>query len=94
MPLAAAKKLMNVANPKDSGGMHGMLPLHVGMRIHLLDALGEKKTLVKDAEGEVVRIEPHEDDQATMEEALRIGAGTVYLQKLPKGVWIRMEKYK
>jgi len=94
MPLAAAKKLMNVANPKDSGGMHGMLPVHVGMRIRLLDALDEKKTLVEDAEGEVVRIEPHEDDQTTMEEALRMGAGTVYLQKFPKGVWVRMEKYQ
>jgi hypothetical protein len=94
MPLAAAKKLMNVPNPKDSGGMHGMLALHVGMRVRLLDALDEKKTLVKDAEGEVVRIEPHADDQARMEDALRMGAGTVYLQKLPKGVWVRMEKYE
>ena len=28
MPSEAAKKLMNVANPKDSGGMHGMAALH------------------------------------------------------------------
>ena len=93
MPLAAAKKLMNVANPKDTGGMHGMLALHIGMRIRLLDALDQRKTLVKDAEGEVVRIEPHPDDQTRVEEALRMGAGTVYLQKFPKGVWVRMEKY-
>ena len=93
MPLAAAKKLMNVANPKDSGGMHGMLALHVGMRIRLLDALDESKTLVKDAEGVVVRIEPHADDQQKMEDALRMGAGMVYLEKLPKGVWARMDKY-
>ena len=93
MPLAAAKKLMNVANPKDSGGMHGMLALHVGMRARLLEALDENKTLVKDAEGEVVRIEPHPDDQAMMDEALRLGSGTVYLSKFPKGVWLRMEKY-
>ena len=93
MPLAAAKKLMNVANPKDSGGMHGMIALHVGMRIRLLDALDEKKTLVKDAEGDVIRIEPHPDDQAKLDEALRMGAGTVYLTKFPKGVWVRMEKY-
>ncbi len=49
MPLAAAKKLMNVVNPKGSGAMHGMLALHIGMRIRLLDALDEKKTLVTDA---------------------------------------------
>ena len=63
MPVEAAKKLMNIANPKDSGNMHGMLALHIGMRIRLLDALGEKKTLVKDAEGDIVRIEPHLDDR-------------------------------
>ena len=44
MPVAEAKKFMNVVNPKDSGGMHGMLPLHVGMRIRLLDALDKQKT--------------------------------------------------
>ena len=38
MPLAAAKKLMNVPNPKETGKMHGMLALHVGMRVRLLDA--------------------------------------------------------
>ena len=93
MPVAAAKKLMNVANPKDSGGMHGMLPLHVGMHVRLLDALDKKKTLVKDAEGEIVRIEPHPDDRAKLDEAMRMGAGTVYLTKVPKGVWVRMRKY-
>ena len=43
MPVAEAKKFMNVVNPKDSGGMHGMLPLHVGMRIRLLDALTRRR---------------------------------------------------
>jgi len=93
MTIAAAKKLMNVPNPKDSGGMHGMLPLHVGMHIRLLDALDKKKTLVKDAEGEIVRIEPHADDRAKLDDAIRMGAGKVYLTKFPKGVWVRMKKY-
>ena len=93
MPVAAAKKLMNVANPKDSGSMHGMLALHIGMRIRLLDALDERKTLVKDAEGDIVRIVPHPDDQQRMEEGLQMGGGIIYLTKFPKGVWVRMEKY-
>ena len=42
MPIVAAKQFMNVVNPKDSGGMHGMLPVHVGMRIRLLDHLDKK----------------------------------------------------
>ena len=73
--------------------MHGMLALHVGMHIRLLDSFDEKETLVKDAEGEVVRIEPHADDQLAVEEALQMGAGTVYLKKLPQGIWVRMVKY-
>ena len=93
MPVEAAKKLMNIANPKDSGNMHGMLALHIGMRIRLLDALDEKKTLVKDAEGDIVRIEPHPEDRARMEEGLRLGGGIVYLTKFPRGIWVRMEKY-
>ena len=73
--------------------MRGMLALHVGMRIRLLDALDEKKTLVKDAEGEIVRIEPHPDDMDEMDRWMRRGAGIFYLQKFPKGVWVRMDKY-
>ena len=49
---------------------------------------------MKDAEGEIVRIEPHADDQLALDEALQMGAGTVYLKKLPKGIWVLMEKYQ
>ena len=80
MPLDTAKKLMHVPNPEDTGGTHGMLAVHVGMRVRLLDALDENKTLVKDAEGEIVRIVPHADDHHAMkEEAMRMGTGTFYL---------------
>ena len=43
--------MMNCANPKNTGGMHGMLLVHLGMRIRLLEALDLKNGLVKDAEG-------------------------------------------
>jgi len=29
-----------------------------------------------------------------VEAALRLGSGTVYLKKVPKGIWVRMDKYK
>ena len=87
MPIAFAKKFMNVANPKDSGDMHGLLALHLGMRIRLLDALDKKKTLVKDAEGEIVRIVPQDGDAKAMEDALQMESGTVYFKQLPKGIW-------
>ena len=47
MPTDIAKKLMNKANPKDTGGMHGILAVHLGMRVRLLNALDRNKVLVK-----------------------------------------------
>ena len=38
MSVDKAKKLMNRANPRNTGGMHGMLAVHVGMKIRLLEA--------------------------------------------------------
>ena len=32
-PVAMAAKLMNTVNPGVRGGMHGLLPLHLGMRV-------------------------------------------------------------
>eukprot|EP00959_Pyramimonas_sp_CCMP1952_P048964 1023119-Pyramimonas_sp.AAC.1 len=51
-----AAKMMNWANPTNTGGMHGLLPAHVGMRVRLLEALDIKNGLVKDAEGQIVHI--------------------------------------
>ena len=47
----AISKLMIVPNPKSIGGLHGMLPVHVGMQIRLLAPLDLRQGLVKDAEG-------------------------------------------
>ena len=93
MPTDIAKKLMNKANPKDTGMMHGMLAVHLGMRVRLLDALDRNKVLVKDAEGEVVRIEVNPMDQEAVDEAMANGGGTVYLRHVPFGIWLRMDKY-
>jgi hypothetical protein len=94
MPVAVAAKMMNEAAPRNTGGMHGLLPVHLGMRVRLLEALDLGSGLVKDAEGDVVRIEPNELDEDMVNEALERNQPMVYLQHLPKGVWVRMEKYK
>ena len=49
---------MNKANPGKSGGIHGMLPVPVGMKIRFLEAQDLGIGLVKDAEGEVVKVVP------------------------------------
>ena len=38
MPMDIAAKLMNKAAPRETGGMHGLLPVHLGMRVRLLEA--------------------------------------------------------
>ena len=89
-----AAKMMNCANPKNTGGMHGLLPVHVGMRIRLLEALDLKNGLVKDAEGQIVHIVVHDRDRDDVEKAERDGEKRIYLKRLPLGFWVRMEKYK
>ena len=94
MPMAQAAKLMNRANPKDTGNMHGMLAVHVGMRVRLLDHIDQQHGLVKDAEGTIVEVVVDgEADQARVEDAEGNHGAQVYLSRLPKGIWVRMDKY-
>ena len=51
-----AAKLMNAHNPGETGHMHGLLPLHEGMRVRLLIALDKARGLVREAEGLVVHV--------------------------------------
>ena len=92
MPADLAAKLLNQANPGDTGGIHGMLPLHIGMRIRLLEHLDLEKGLVKDAEGDIVHVAINPLDEGEVREAKRDGR-PAYLRYLPFGVWVRMEKY-
>ena len=93
MPIDMAKKLMNKANPKDTGMMHGMLALHIGMWMRFLDALDVEKSLVKDAERIVVSIVYHTLDQDHVDAAIANGEQRIYLRHLPLGIWLRMDKY-
>ena len=85
MPVDLAAKLMNKVNPGDTGGMHGMLPLHLGMRIRLLEHLDLENSLAKDAEGDVVHIAINPEDENAVREA-RAAGRPAYLRHLPCGV--------
>ena len=93
MDRAFAAKLMNQPNPKDTGHMHGMLPVHVGMSVRLLEALDLEKGVVKDTEGEVVHVTVNPLDQADVDEAIASGRPSVYLRHVPLGIWVRFAKY-
>jgi len=90
-----AAKLMNHFNPGETGGMHGMLPVHIGMRVRLTETLCKDTGLVKNAEGVVVRIEVDPQDEERMLEAFADPAAnpSVYLTRVPLGIWLKMDKY-
>ena len=94
MPMADAAKLMNKASPRDTGGMHGLIAVHVGMRIRFLEALDLSNGLVKDSEGDVVEIVVNPLDAEKVTKAFEERSETpVYLEYLPLGFWVKMEKY-
>ena len=93
-PSDVAAKLMNKSSPMETGSMHSILGVHVGMYVRLLEALDLEKGLVKDAEGEVVHIAVNPLDQAEVDAARAAGQEQIYLRHLPLGFWIKMKKYK
>ena len=93
MPRDLSAKLLNVSNPKNTGGMHGLLPVHVGMSLRLLSHLDLEQGLVKDAEGEVVHVVVNPADEGLVEAALAAGKPHVYLKHVPVGFWVKMKKF-
>ena len=96
MPRDAAAKLMNHYNPHETGNMHGLLGVHLGMRVRLTEQLDKAHGLVKNAEGVVVRVEVDPRDQEAVDKAATDGAEPaqeIYLRHLPLGIWLRMDKY-
>jgi len=97
LPKAVAAKLMNHYNPLETGGIHGMFAVHLGMLVRLTESICKEKGLVKDASGVVVRIEfDPRDDDIVKEAFLRRGddaSATVYPRYMPLGIWLRMDKY-
>ena len=69
-----------------------MLPLHLGMRVRLLEHLDQSRGLVKDAEGVVVHVAINPGDEDAVREAQTTGR-PAYLRYLPFGVWVKMDKY-
>ena len=82
------------SQPKNTGGMHGILPVHWGMHVRLLEALSINDGLVKDAEGEIVEVVVNPLDQDLVDDARASGSRLIYLRHLPLGFWVLMSKYR
>ena len=74
--------------------MHGILPVHWGMHVRLLEALSINDGLVKDAEGEIVEIVVKPLEQDLVDDARASGSRLIYLRHLPLGFWVLMSKYR
>ena len=85
-----AAKLLNHYNPLETGGMHGMLLLHLGMKVGLTDSLCKEKGLVKDAEGVVVHITEHPEDEDLVRRGIKDAEDgrevRLYLRQVPLGI--------
>ena len=54
--------------------MHGMLPIHLGMHVRLLETLDKTRGIVKEAEGVVVHVVAGAAGQARIDAAVASGA--------------------
>ena len=72
-----------------------MLPIHVGMRVRMLDLLCKEHAqgLVKDAEGDVASIVVNPLEADAVAAAIEEGHREIYLRYVPLGIWARMCKY-
>jgi len=95
METTEAANSANFYNPHDTGGIHGMLLLHLGMRVRLTESICKAKGLVKDAEGVVMRIEldPKDEELAANAFNAESPGAMVYLTRVPLGIWLQMDKY-
>ena len=96
MPRDVATKLMNHYNPHETGNMHSLLGVHLGMRVRLLELLDKAHGVVKNAEGVVVRVEIDPRDQEAVDAVAAAGDAStqeIYLRHLPLGIWLQLDKY-
>ena len=86
-------KLLNHYNPYETGHMHGLLAVHLGMRVRLLVPLDKRRGLVQEAEGDVVQVAVNPKDQARVDEAFAQDNPTdpLYLEHVPLGLWVRFD---
>jgi hypothetical protein len=88
---ATAWRFLNQFNIYNTGKMHGVLPVHEGMRLRLTEKVDADMGLVQEAVGTVIEIVFHPADQAVYE---NMPAGSIFRpDHLPAGIWLRMDGY-
>jgi hypothetical protein len=86
-----AWRLLNQYNIYKTGKMHGVLPVHEGMRLRLTEKVDADLGLVQESTGTVVEIAFHPTDQQRYE---NMPAGAIFRpDHLPAGMWLQVDGY-
>ena len=82
-------QLLTTPNIHNTGHLHGILPLHEGMRIRLTTKLSADDGLVNERTGTVMKIDLRESDAAKVPGHF----SRIQLDYMPYGVWVFFDKF-
>ncbi len=86
-----AFRFLNQLNPHNTGHMHGILPVHIGMRLRLLAKFNADLGLVQETCCTVVDFELHAQDRVRYDAT---AAGDIFHPDfLPAGFWVSVDNY-
>lgn len=88
----AAMRNFSQFNPHKTGHMHGVLPLHLGMRVRFTNKINQSLGLVQETTATVVDIAFHHQDRQLYNQT---PAGQVFRPvHLPHGVWLQVDNFE
>ena len=91
MAKSVAFRFLHQLNPHKTGQIHGILPVHVGMRLRLLAKFDADKGLVQETTCTVVDFELHEQDRLLYDAT---APGELFHPNfLPAGFWVSVDNY-
>ena len=86
-----AARFLNQFNIHHTGHMHGVLPIHIGMRVRLTQKINATLGLVQEQKATIVDVVLHPTDQ---ERYRRVPAGDIFRPTfLPRGWWLQVDDF-
>ena len=87
-----AVRLLNVPNIHNTGHIHGVLPVHIGMEVRFTAKLNSKLGLVQEQRATVLSFLFQEDDQRRYQQC---GPGMLFKPSYcPAGIWLEVHDFK
>ena len=82
-------QLLTTVNMHKTGHLHGILPLHAGMRVRLTTKISAVDGLVNERCGTVQKIDLHDDDTGKLTDHF----ARIRLDYMPRGAWILFDSF-